>query len=125
LKHFIPFLSQDGVSCELIDLQTLLPWDVETVAASVSKTGRLVISHEAPITSGFGAEVAAKITERAFLKVGSSSFYKKYKKWAFAVQFLVEGPLRVEKVWARLQQAGASRRWESQACFGVRNRPKC
>jgi 2-oxoisovalerate dehydrogenase E1 component beta subunit len=65
------------VSCELIDLQTLLPWDVETVAASVSKTGRLVISHEAPITSGFGAEVAAKITERAFLKVGSSSFHKK------------------------------------------------
>lgn len=63
--------SQEGVSCELIDLQTLLPWDVDTVAASVSKTGRLVISHEAPITSGFGAEIAAKIAERSFLKVST------------------------------------------------------
>jgi 2-oxoisovalerate dehydrogenase E1 component beta subunit len=38
-----------GISCELIDLQSILPWDVETVVQSVQKTGRLLISHEAPV----------------------------------------------------------------------------
>ena len=47
-----------GASCELIDLRTLLPWDVGTVERSVKKTGRLLVSHEAPITGGFGAEVS-------------------------------------------------------------------
>jgi len=56
-----------GISCELIDLRTLLPWDVDTVVNSVKKTGRLVISHEAPKTSGFAAEIAAEIQERCFL----------------------------------------------------------
>lgn len=56
-----------GLSCELIDLRTLLPWDVESVVESVQKTGRVVISHEAPKTCGFGAEVAATLQERCFL----------------------------------------------------------
>lgn len=56
-----------GLSCELIDLRTLLPWDVESVVESVQKTGRCVISHEAPKTCGFGAEVAATLQERCFL----------------------------------------------------------
>lgn len=58
-----------GIHCELIDLRSLLPWDVDTVAKSVSKTGRLIISHEAPKTSGFGAEVAATIQEHCFLSL--------------------------------------------------------
>jgi pyruvate/2-oxoglutarate/acetoin dehydrogenase E1 component len=41
--------AEAGISCELIDLRTILPWDVETIAASVQKTGRLLISHEAPV----------------------------------------------------------------------------
>eukprot|EP00928_Gymnodinium_smaydae_P061698 TRINITY_DN45728_c0_g1_i1.p1 TRINITY_DN45728_c0_g1~~TRINITY_DN45728_c0_g1_i1.p1 ORF type:complete len:795 (-),score=168.47 TRINITY_DN45728_c0_g1_i1:306-2690(-) len=57
----------EGVSCEIVDLQTIIPWDVDTVAASVRKTGRLVVAHEAPSTNGFGAEIAAKIQERCFL----------------------------------------------------------
>lgn len=41
----------DSISVEVIDLRTVMPWDVDTVVNSVKKTGRLVISHEAPVTS--------------------------------------------------------------------------
>lgn len=59
--------TKNGISTELIDLQTIVPWDVETVAASVRKTGKLVVSHEAPITCGFGAEIVAKVQQECFL----------------------------------------------------------
>ncbi|CAN0109682.1 unnamed protein product [Ectocarpus fasciculatus] len=58
---------KEGISCELIDLRTILPWDFDTVSRSVKKTGRLVVSHEAPRTGGFAAEVAADMQERCFL----------------------------------------------------------
>jgi pyruvate dehydrogenase E1 component beta subunit len=58
-------LSAEGVSAELIDLRTLRPWDEDTVIASVAKTGRLVVAHEAPLSSGFGAEVIATVVEKA------------------------------------------------------------
>jgi 2-oxoisovalerate dehydrogenase E1 component beta subunit len=61
--------AQQGISCEVIDLCTLLPWDRETVADSVRKTGRLVISHEAPLTGGFAGEIAATIQEQCFLSL--------------------------------------------------------
>eukprot|EP00659_Diplonema_papillatum_P003105 gene3105-4875_t len=60
-------LAGKDISIEVIDLQTIVPWDVETVTASVKKTGRCVITHEAPVTSGFGAELSASIQERCFL----------------------------------------------------------
>ncbi|KAF9686530.1 hypothetical protein SADUNF_Sadunf03G0168200 [Salix dunnii] len=60
---------KEGISCELIDLKTLIPWDKETVETSVRKTGRLLISHEAPVTGGFGAEISASIVERCFLRL--------------------------------------------------------
>lgn len=60
---------QLNVSCEVIDLRTILPWDRETVFASVNKTGRCIVSHEAPITGGFGAEVAAAVQEECFLRL--------------------------------------------------------
>ena len=62
---------QDGISCEVIDLRTLLPWDLETVAASVNKTGRLIISHEAPRTGGFAGEISAAVQEQCFLSLES------------------------------------------------------
>ncbi|CAI8038991.1 2-oxoisovalerate dehydrogenase subunit beta 2, mitochondrial [Geodia barretti] len=58
--------SELGVSCELIDLRTILPWDEDTVIQSVCKTGRLVVSHEAPLTAGFGAELAATVQAECF-----------------------------------------------------------
>ena len=56
-----------GYDLEVIDLRTLLPFDVETILASVRKTGRVVVVHEAPRTCGFGAELAATIQEKAIL----------------------------------------------------------
>lgn len=62
-------LSGKGISCELLDLRTLSPCDYERVIASVEKTGRAVIVHEAPRTAGFGAEIAARIQEKALLSL--------------------------------------------------------
>jgi 2-oxoisovalerate dehydrogenase E1 component len=59
-------LERDGISVEVIDPRTLRPLDEETILASVRKTGRLVVVHEAVKTGGFGAEVAAMVMERAF-----------------------------------------------------------
>ena len=56
-------LAAAGVSVELIDVRTLVPFDTDTVATSVAKTGRAVVIHEAPRTCGFGAEVVAQIQE--------------------------------------------------------------
>ena len=57
--------AQKEISVEVVDLRTLLPWDADTVLASVRKTGRLVTVQEAPRTCGFGSEVAATVAERA------------------------------------------------------------
>ncbi|XP_012728424.2 2-oxoisovalerate dehydrogenase subunit beta, mitochondrial [Fundulus heteroclitus] len=58
-----------GVSCEVIDLRTILPWDTETICKSVVKTGRLLISHEAPVTGGFAAEISSTVQEECFLNL--------------------------------------------------------
>ena len=63
--------AKEDISCEVIDLCTLLPWDIETVAKSVTKTGRLIISHEAPRTGGFAGEISATIQEKCFLSLES------------------------------------------------------
>lgn len=57
--------AKENVSVELIDMRTLMPFDIETVLSSVKKTGRVVVAHEATKISGFGGEVAAQIAERA------------------------------------------------------------
>ncbi|XP_046388108.1 2-oxoisovalerate dehydrogenase subunit beta, mitochondrial [Ischnura elegans] len=56
-----------NISCEVIDLVSILPFDKKTVCESVKKTGRLIIAHEAPLTGGFGAELSASIQEECFL----------------------------------------------------------
>jgi 2-oxoisovalerate dehydrogenase E1 component beta subunit len=55
-----------GIDCEVIDLRTLAPWDESLVLESVAKTGRAAVIHEAPEHCGFGAEIAARITEELF-----------------------------------------------------------
>jgi 2-oxoisovalerate dehydrogenase E1 component beta subunit len=56
-----------GIGVEVVDIRTLLPFDIETILSSVKKTGRVVILHEACKTCGFGAEIAAQIAERGLL----------------------------------------------------------
>ncbi|CAI5439499.1 unnamed protein product [Caenorhabditis angaria] len=58
-----------NVDVEVIDLQTIQPWDEDHIVESVQKTGRLIVTHEAPISSGFGAEIASTIQKRCFLNL--------------------------------------------------------
>jgi 2-oxoisovalerate dehydrogenase E1 component beta subunit len=57
---------EDGRALEVIDLRSLSPLDIGTVTASVRKTGRCVVVHEAPVTAGLGAEIAARVTQECF-----------------------------------------------------------
>jgi len=59
-------LADRGITCEIIDPRTLIPLDDECIAESVRRTGRLIVVHEAPKTCGVGAEIAARITEKAW-----------------------------------------------------------
>lgn len=61
--------AEDGVELEVIDLRSLVPFDLETVAASVAATSRGVVVHEAPLTAGFGAEIVSQVTEEVFLNL--------------------------------------------------------
>ncbi|MGA2532689.1 MAG: alpha-ketoacid dehydrogenase subunit beta [Candidatus Aminicenantales bacterium] len=63
--------ASEGVSTEVLDLRTLAPMDRETIIASVKKTGRAIVLHEAPKTCGLGAEIAALIGERALLSLSA------------------------------------------------------
>ena len=62
---------EEGRSVEVIDLRSLSPLNMETIAASVTRTGRCVIAHEAPVYAGLGAEIAARVTERCFYHLES------------------------------------------------------
>jgi 2-oxoisovalerate dehydrogenase E1 component beta subunit len=62
-------LSREAVAAEVIDVATLKPLDAETILGSIEKTGRCVIVHEAPLTGGFGAEIAARIAESGLLSL--------------------------------------------------------
>jgi pyruvate dehydrogenase E1 component beta subunit len=59
-------LAEEGISVELIDPRTIAPLDMEAICTSVRKTGRLVIAHEANLTGGVGAEIAARVTKECF-----------------------------------------------------------
>lgn len=59
-------LEAEGISLEVIDPRTIAPLDIETIVRSVKKTGKLVVAHEANLTGGIGAEIAAQVGYRAF-----------------------------------------------------------
>jgi pyruvate dehydrogenase E1 component beta subunit len=59
--------AEQGIECEVIDLRTLWPLDIDAIVSSVKKTGRVVVVHEAPRTCGFGGEILTLINEKAFV----------------------------------------------------------
>ena len=61
--------AEQGIHCEIVDLRTLWPVDIDTIVASVKKTGRVIVVHEAPKTCGFGAELIALVNEKCFLSL--------------------------------------------------------
>jgi pyruvate dehydrogenase E1 component beta subunit len=63
--------AEEGISLEVLDLRSLSPIDFETIEASVRKTGRLVVVHEAPVFCGLGAEIAARVGEHCFYSLES------------------------------------------------------
>ena len=88
-----------GVDAEVIDLRSLVPLDIEAIEASVKKTGRCMIVHEATRTSGFGAELSALVQERCFYHLeapvervtGFDTPYPHSLEWAY-----FPGPIRIK-----------------------------
>ena len=62
-------LEAEGIDCEVVDVATIKPLDIETILDSVSRTGRCVIVHEAARTAGFGAEIAANLAEQGLMSL--------------------------------------------------------
>ena len=80
-------LQTEGISCEIVDLRSLLPLDYDTVIASLKKTGRIVVAHEAAKRGGMGGDIIAEISERAFdyldappLRVGAKNIPTPYSE---------------------------------------------
>jgi len=100
--------AEAGIDAEIIDLRTLWPLDLETVVASVNKTGRCVVVHEATRTSGFGAELAALVQEHCFYHLeapiervtGWDTPYPHAQEWAY-----FPGPDRVGAALKRAMEA--------------------
>jgi len=98
---------ETGVDAEIIDLRTLWPLDLDAVIASVKKTGRCVIVHEATKTSGFGAELSALVQEHCFYHLeapiervaGWDTPYPHAEEW-----YYFPGPGRVAAAYRRVME---------------------
>jgi 2-oxoisovalerate dehydrogenase E1 component beta subunit len=100
--------NESGVDAEIIDLRSIWPLDLDTIIASVKKTGRCVIVHEATRTSGFGAELTALVQEHCFYHLeapiervtGWDTPYPHAQEWAY-----FPGPARVAEAFKRVMEA--------------------
>jgi len=100
-------IEEQGIDAELIDLRTLLPLDIGTIEASVKKTGRCLIVHEATRTSGFGAELSALVQERCFYHLeapiervtGFDTPYPHSLEWAY-----FPGPVRIGEALKKIMK---------------------
>ena len=96
------------MDAEILDLRTLLPLDLDAVEVSVRKTGRCVVLHEATLTSGYGAELAALVQERCFFHLeapvlrvtGWDTPYPHAQEWDY-----FPGPARVARALLKITEA--------------------
>jgi 2-oxoisovalerate dehydrogenase E1 component beta subunit len=103
-------IAEAGVDAEIIDLRTLVPLDIETIEASVKKTGRCMIVHEATRTSGYGAELSALVQERCFYHLeapiervtGFDTPYPHSLEWAY-----FPGPVRIGEALKKIMKDAA------------------
>lgn len=102
-------VSKKGVSAEIIDLRTINPLDEDTIIESAKKTGRVVIAHEAELSFGVGAEIAARIAEKAIfelqapiVRVGSNSFPYPFPGYE---QYYIPNAIKISKAIDRVLQA--------------------
>jgi 2-oxoisovalerate dehydrogenase E1 component beta subunit len=99
---------EQGIDAEIVDLRCLLPLDVDTIVASVQKTGRCLVLHEATLTSGFGAELGSIVQERCFYHLeapvvrvcGWDTPYPHAQEWSY-----FPGPERVGRAMQDLLSA--------------------
>jgi 2-oxoisovalerate dehydrogenase E1 component beta subunit len=100
--------AESGIDAEVVDIRTIVPLDIDTIAASVKKTGRCVILHEATRTSGFGAEISAQVQETCFYHLeapiervtGWDTPYPHAFEWKY-----FPGPARVIDAMRRVMEA--------------------
>ena len=100
--------AETGIDAEIIDLRTLVPLDTGTIEASVRKTGRCVVAHEATLTSGFGAELAALVQESCFYHLeapirrvtGWDTPYPHAQEWEY-----FPGPARIGRALEQAMEA--------------------
>ena len=96
-----------GIDAEIVDLRTLMPLDIDAIVASVTKTGRCMVVHEATRTSGFGAELAALVQERCFYHLeapvervtGFDTPYPHSLEWAY-----FPGPVRIARALEKIMK---------------------
>jgi 2-oxoisovalerate dehydrogenase E1 component beta subunit len=99
---------ETGINAEIIDLRTLLPLDLDAIVASVRKTGRCVVVHEATLTSGFGAELAALVQQHCFYELeapivrvtGWDTPYPHAQEWDY-----FPGPARIGQALVETMEA--------------------
>ena len=109
MVHVVESVAREkGVDAEVLDLRTLMPLDIEAIEASVKKTGKCLIVHEATRTSGFGSELSAMVQERCFYHLeapiervtGFDTPYPHSLEWAY-----FPGPVRIGEAIDKLLEA--------------------
>jgi 2-oxoisovalerate dehydrogenase E1 component beta subunit len=99
---------ETNIDAEIIDLRTLLPYDLDLIVGSVKKTGRCVVVHEATLTSGYGAELSALVQENCFFALeapvmrvaGWDTPYPHAQEWDY-----FPGPARVGRALTAVMEA--------------------